>query len=164
MNPSKNVKVVAKGEREIVMTRSFQANRELVFDCFTKPELLKRWLFGPDGWILSVCEVDLRIGGKYRYVWKLEKTGTEMGAGGVYKKIDKPELLVCTEKFDETWYPGEALLTNEFVPEGNRTNLIVTILYESKEGRDTVLKSPMEGGVEQSYNRLANLLDTISIS
>ncbi|MGH9367901.1 MAG: SRPBCC domain-containing protein, partial [Thermoanaerobaculia bacterium] len=73
------LKVTAPTEREIVMTRVFDAPRELVFDAHTKPELVKRWLLGPDGWSMPVCEIDLRVGGKYRYLWRCDRDGTEMG-------------------------------------------------------------------------------------
>lgn len=155
------LKVEAKGDREIVMTREFNAGKDLVFDCFTKPELIKRWLYGPDGWSLDVCTVDLKVGGKYRYVWKYLKDGSTMGAGGTYREISGPDKLVQTESFDESWYPGEALLTTTFVEKSGRTYITINILYETKEGRDTVIKSPMEGGASQSYNRLETLLNSL---
>ena len=99
------LQVSTRGEREIVMTRAFAAPRTLVFDAFTKPELVKRWLLGPDGWSLPVCEIDLRVGGTYRYVWR-HTNGQEMGMGGVYREIVVPERIVSTEKFDQSWYPG----------------------------------------------------------
>src|SRR5690606_13837593 len=102
------LKITAQGEREIVMTRVFEAPRHLVFDAFTKPELLKRWLLGPDGWTMPVCEVDLRVGGAYRFVWR-GRDGTEMGVRGVYREVVPPERIVHTETFDQAWYPGEAL-------------------------------------------------------
>ncbi len=69
---AKNVmKLVTQGDREIVCTRTFDAPRQIVFEAMTKPELMKRWFCGPDGWTLDVCEVDLRVGGKYRYVWRM---------------------------------------------------------------------------------------------
>ena len=146
-------------DREIVMTRAFDAPRQLVFDAFTKPELVKQWLLGPDGWSMPVCEIDLKVGGKYRYVWRRDKDGTEMGMGGVYREIVAPERLVATEKFDQSWYPGEAVGTFVLVEQGGRTTLTQTILYESREARDGVLKSQMEKGVVASYDRLAELLE-----
>ena len=101
-----NLKVTMHSDREIVMTRDFDAPRSLVFEAYTKPELLKRWLFGPDGWSFAVCEIDLKVGGKYRYVWR-HSDGPEMGMGGVYREIVPPERLVCTELFDEDWTGGE---------------------------------------------------------
>jgi uncharacterized protein YndB with AHSA1/START domain len=159
MNKSPHLKVEARGEREIVMTRTFNAPRKLVFEAFTRPDLLKRWLFGPDDWSLPVCEVDLRIGGKYRYVWRSSKDGQEMGAGGVYREIVAPERIVATERFDEAWYEGEALLTFTFTERDAKTLLTQTILYESRGARDAVLKSDMETGLGMSYDRLAQMVE-----
>jgi len=149
------------GDREIVITRAFDAPRKLVFDAFTKPELVKQWLLGPDGWSMPVCEIDLKVGGKYRYVWRRDKDGTEMGMGGGYREIVAPERVVATEKFDQSWYPGEAVGTFVLVEQGGRTTLTQTILYESREARDGVLKSGMEKGVVASYDRLAKLLEKV---
>jgi uncharacterized protein YndB with AHSA1/START domain len=152
------LKVAANGEREIVMTRIFQAPRNLVFEAMTRPELLRRWLLGPDGWSMPVCEIDLRVGGKYRYVWRDIASGHEMGMGGVYKEIVAPERVVATEKFDQAWYAGEAIGTLVLTEEGGKTTLTQTIVYESRATRDAVLKSPMESGVAASYNRLEQIL------
>ena len=157
MTNSGTLKVTANGDREIVMTRVFDAPRRLVFDAHTKPELVKQWLLGPPGWSMPVCEIDLRVGGKYRYVWRNTK-GTEMGMGGVYREIVVPERIVNTEKFDESWYPGEAVDTLVLVEQGGKTTLTQTMLLVSREARDAVLKSGMESGVAASYDRLAELL------
>jgi uncharacterized protein YndB with AHSA1/START domain len=154
---SETVKVVAAGEREIIITRSFNAPRHLVFDAHTKPELVQRWLLGPPGWTMPVCEIDLRVGGKYRYVWR-DKDGNDMGMGGVYQEIVRPERLVATERFDQPWYPGEALDTSTFVEEEGRTTLTLTVLYESREAREAVLRSPMEQGLAVGFARLEELL------
>jgi uncharacterized protein YndB with AHSA1/START domain len=156
MNP-KTLTLTTRGDREIVMTRVFDAPRTLVFDAWTKPELLKRWLHGPEGWSLPVCEIDLRVGGSFRYLWR-HTNGNEMGMRGVYREIIAPERIVATEKFDEPWYPGEAVGTIVFQERDGQTTLTQTLLYESRAARDGVLKSPMEGGVAQSYNPLAELL------
>jgi uncharacterized protein YndB with AHSA1/START domain len=150
--------VAAAGEREIVMTRAFDAPRRLVFDAFTKPELVRRWLLGPDGWSMPVCEIDLKVGGRYRFVWRRDADGSEMGMGGAYREIVIPERIVNTEKFDESWYPGEAVGTVVFSEEGGRTTVTQTVRYESREARDGVLKSPMESGVAVSYDRLESIL------
>ena len=157
-NPG-NLKLTTHGDREIVITRAFDAPRKLVFDAFTKPELVKQWLLGPDGWSMPVCEIDLKVGGKYRYVWRRDKDGTEMGMGGVYREIVAPERIVATEKFDQSWYPGEALGTFVLIEQAGKTTLTETILYESREARDGVLKSGMEKGIVASYDRLASLLE-----
>jgi uncharacterized protein YndB with AHSA1/START domain len=140
-------------DREIQVTRDFHAPRQLVFDAFTKPDLVRRWLLGPDGWTMPVCEIDLKVGGSYRYVWR--KAGVkDMGMGGVFREIAAPERIVATEKFDEPWYSGDALGTTEFVDGGDITKIRVTILYESKEARDTAQRSGMEHGMAASYHRL----------
>ena len=159
MNNPGNLKLTTRGDREIVITRAFDAPRKLVFDALTKPELVKQWLLGPDGWSMPVCEIDLKVGGKYRYVWRRDKDGTEMGMGGVYRDIVAPERIVATEKFDQSWYPGEAVGTSVLTEQGGKTTLTQTILYESREARDGVLKSGMEKGVVASYDRLAKLLE-----
>jgi uncharacterized protein YndB with AHSA1/START domain len=158
MMATSSLKVEASGEREIVMTRVFDAPRDLVWKAFTQPELIRQWLLGPPGWTMPVCEVDLRVGGRYRYVWRSDRDGTEMGMGGVIRELVPPERMVSTEKFDQPWYPGEAVGTIEFAEQGGKTTLTQTIFYESRAARDTVLKSPMETGVAASYDRLANLL------
>jgi uncharacterized protein YndB with AHSA1/START domain len=154
--------ITAHGEREIVITRVFEAPRRLVFEAYTRPELVKRWLLGPDGWSLPVCEIDLRVGGNYRYVWKNDADGREMGMGGVYREVFPPERIVAAEKFDDAWYPGEAVVSIVLVENGGRTTLTQTILYDSRETRDAVLKSPMQYGLTQSYDRLAKVLLTVS--
>ena len=110
MSPTGTLKVTTPTDREIAMTRVFDAPRNLVFEAYTKPELVKRWLGVHAGWSLAVCEIDLRVGGAYRYVWR-GPDGTEMGMGGVYREIVPPERIVATETFDQSWYPGEAVST-----------------------------------------------------
>jgi uncharacterized protein YndB with AHSA1/START domain len=154
MNAAATLKVTTPTDREIAMTRVFNAPRRLVFDALSKPELLKQWMLGPPGWSMPVCEIDLRVGGTYRYVWRREN-GKEMGVSGVFRE---PERLVVTEKFDDSWYSGEALITNLLVEEENKTTLVITMQYESREARDGVLKSAMDQGVAASYDRLAELL------
>ena len=151
------LQIEARGDREIVMTRAFDAPRQLVFDAFTKPDLLRQWLLGPPGWSMPVCEIDFRVGGRYRYVW-VSSDGAEMGMGGVYKEIVVPERIVATERFDQSWYPGEGLGTVVLIEQAGRTTLTQTLLYESREARDMVLRSPMERGVSMSYDRMEQML------
>jgi uncharacterized protein YndB with AHSA1/START domain len=151
------LKITTPSDREIAMTRTFDAPRSMVFDAWTRPELIRRWLGALEGWKFVVCEVDLKVGGKYRYAWR-GPGGEEMAMGGVYREIVRPERLVCTEKFDEPWYPGDAVDTAVFVEKGGKTTVTQTVMYASKEARDGVLKSPMESGVALSYDKLAELL------
>ena len=147
---------------EIQIERDFNAPRELVFEAFTKPELVSRWLLGPDGWTMPVCEIDLRVGGLYRYLWR--KGSIDMGMGGVFREIVHPEKLVATEKFDNSWYPGEALDTTVFEELGAVTRMTLTVRYESKEARDTASGSGMEHGMIAGYNRLETLLSTMALA
>ena len=150
------LKVTTPSEREIAMTRVFDAPRSMVFDAWTKPELLKRWLVRGD-WTFAVCEVDLRVGGKYRFVWR-GPNGMEMGMGGVYREVVRPERIVATELFDTPWYPGEAVGTTAFVEHGGKTTVTTTVLYATREARDGVLASPMERGIAENYNKLDGVL------
>jgi uncharacterized protein YndB with AHSA1/START domain len=109
---------------------------------------------------MPVCEIDLRVGGRYRYAWRNTANGQEMGMGGEYREVAAPEHAVATEKFDQAWYPGEAIITVLLTEQDGSTTLTQSVTYQSAEGRDGVLKSGMEGGVAASYDRLANLLTT----
>lgn len=156
------LKITPKGDRELVITRDFAAPRRLVFDAYTKPELIRRWLGALEGWAFHVCDVDLRVGGTYRWVWKRVKDGYLMGMGGVYREIKAPARLVCTEKFDDAWYPGEALCTLELAEKAGRTTLTQTMTYESPEALKAVLASPMESGLKTGMDRLDEVLKTLS--
>ena len=150
--------ITTPSDREIAMTRVFNAPRRLVFDALTKPELVKQWLLGPPGWSMPVCDIDLKVGGTYRYVWKRDSDGSEMSSGGVLREIIAPDRIVATEKFEQPWYPGESMVTSTLVEHQGKTTLTMTVLYDSRETRDMVLKSGMDSGVAASYDRLAKLL------
>jgi uncharacterized protein YndB with AHSA1/START domain len=150
--------ITKAGDRDLVMTREFDAPRKLVYDAHTKPDLVRQWLLGPPGWTMPVCDMDVRVGGTYRWVWRKETGGSEMGMGGVYREVKAPERLVSTERFDEAWYPGESLNTLVLIEQGGRTTLTQTMRYESPAAREAVIKSGMEKGVEASYDRLADVL------
>jgi uncharacterized protein YndB with AHSA1/START domain len=152
-----NLTVTTTGDREIVLTRTFDAPRHLVFEAMTRPELVKRWLAGPPGWQMTVCEIDLRVGGRYRYAWRME-SGAEMGMGGEFREIAAPERIVQTEVFDQAWYPGEAIGTLLLKERAGKTELELRVRYESAEALQAVLKTPMDEGVAASYDRLAELL------
>jgi uncharacterized protein YndB with AHSA1/START domain len=154
MTNQRTLTVTTPSDREIAMTRVFNAPRHLVYEAHTKPELLKRWLGAFGDWSLAECEIDLRVGGALRYVWRNKVNGTTMGLSGVYREIVPNERLVSTEQFDDPWYEGEAVGTLTLVEENGRTTLTNTVRYASKEVRDNVLKSGMESGVEASYNAL----------
>jgi len=153
-----NFAVRTAGDLEIVMTRDFEAARELVFDAFTKPELVRRWLLGPDGWSMPVCEIDLRPGGAYRYVWRKDGSNQEMALGGVFREIVRPERIVHSERFEQPWYPGDAVVTTAFDQHAGTTTVTMTIRYDSRKTRDMALQSGMDTGVARSYERLGEIL------
>src|SRR3712207_429687 len=157
MTTTTGLHVTTPSDRGIAMTRVFDAPRRLVFDAWTRPELVRRWLGVVGGWTFVVCEIDLRVGGEYRFVWR-GPDGAKLGMRGVYREIVPPERLVTTEAFDQSWYPGEALVTTVFVEERGRTTITTTVLYESREARDVVLRSPMERGVAEGYDKLETVL------
>jgi uncharacterized protein YndB with AHSA1/START domain len=159
MNDTGRLSITTPSDREIAMTRVFDAPRRLVYDAYTKPELLTRWLGVFGGWSLAVCEIDLKVGGRYRWVWR-RSTGTEMGVRGVYLEVVPSERIVSTEQFDDPWYEGEGIVTVAFVEHGTQTTLTQTMRYASKDVRDAVLRSPMEHGVTASFDKLAELLAT----
>jgi uncharacterized protein YndB with AHSA1/START domain len=146
--------VTTPTDREVVLTRVFDAPRQMVFDAFSKPELLKRW-FGPRGWSLVVCEVDFRVGGGFRFVLR-GPDGKDMGMRGTYREIAPPHRSVHMESFDD--FPGESQVTAVFEEQGGKTTMTATVLYPSKEVRDAVIQSGMEHGAAESYDRLAELL------
>ena len=152
------LEVTTPSDREIVMTRILNAPRNLVFDAFTKPELIRRWLLGPDGWSMPTCEVDFREGGSFRYVWRNDDDGQQFGLHGVFREIRPVQRIVHAENFDEPWYPGDAIVTTDFTENDGATTVTMTILYETRDVRDMAIQSGMEKGVARSYERLADLL------
>jgi uncharacterized protein YndB with AHSA1/START domain len=158
MKNTGGLKVTTPSEREITLTRIFDAPRGLVFDAMTKPELLKRW-FGPRGYSLAVCDVDLKVGGRWRFVLR-GPDGADMGMSGVYREIASPERLVSTEAFDE--YPGEALATIVLVEDGGKTTFTNTLLYPSRAIRDIVINTGMEHGAAESYDKLDEHLASVA--
>ena len=146
--------VTTRGDNELVITRHFNAPRQMVFDAHTRPELIKRWMTGPENWTLPVCEIDLKEGGKGRYVWHNTENGADMGMTATYREIDIPHRIVHEEMFDEDWTGGGTEITTTFEEDGEGTRMEMVIRCKSKEARDMILKSPMSDGMEQGYARL----------
>lgn len=151
---SRKLMVTLASDQEVVLTRVFDAPRRMVFEALTQPLHLRHW-YGRHGWTLAVCEVDLRVGGAWRYVLQ-GPHGRRMGMRGVYREITPPERLVSTESFDD--YPGETQNTLTLVEKDGRTTLTVRVIYESQEIRDAVLRSGMEDGAGETFDRLAEHL------
>jgi uncharacterized protein YndB with AHSA1/START domain len=157
MTTSASVQVTTPSDREIMLTRVFDAPRSLVFDCYTKPDLLKRWLTGPFGWLLAQCDNDARVGGAFHWVWRGPE-GLEMSVRGVHREVVRPERIVRTELFDKDWTGGETLASLVLTEQGGKTTVTTTVLYSSPTARDGVLKSGMAQGVAANNDSLAALL------
>jgi uncharacterized protein YndB with AHSA1/START domain len=155
------LEVTTPSDREIAMTRVFDAPRDLVFEVFTQPEHIRHW-WGFRTSEMIRCEADVRPGGAWRYVTR-EQDGSETPFKGVYQEVTPPERLVYTEIYDvEPFNLGDpAVTTVTFLEEGGRTTLTAVTLFPSREIRDGVLQSGMETGAAESYDRLAERLATL---
>lgn len=138
-------------DTEIEVTRVVDAPRELVFDCWTKPEHITQWMLGPPGWTMSVCEVDLRAGGSWHFVWRAED-GSELEMRGVYQEVAPPGRLVATESWGGDW--PETLNSVIFSDEDGKTLVTSTMRYPSKAARDAALATGMKEGMGMSFDRL----------
>jgi uncharacterized protein YndB with AHSA1/START domain len=151
--------VDAAGDRAIVMIRAVAVPRALVFEAFTKPELLARWV-GHRDWTMPICEVDLRVGGKWRYVLR-GPDGASLGLKGVYQELLPPERLVTTERFDEWRIGVETVNTLTLAERYGVTTINWHVLYPTREVRDSVLEVNSEGDPDESFDRLEELLATM---
>jgi uncharacterized protein YndB with AHSA1/START domain len=158
MNDNKTVHLATPTDREVVMTRVFDAPRHLVFEAWTNPKHLPQWMLGPPGWTMPVCEIDLRVGGEWHFEWR-RSDGTEMGMRGTYKEIKPPERLVSTERWGADW--PETVNTVTLTEVDGKTTMTLAILYPSKEARDAALKTGMKQGMTLSFTRLEEYLATM---
>jgi uncharacterized protein YndB with AHSA1/START domain len=156
--------VEVSGDREIVITRDFNAPRTLVWDSMAKPELLKRWLLGPPGWDMTTCEDEQVVGGTFLWEW-VGPEGVGMKMTGVYREIVPPVRCVRTERFESNCFPqmGEQLATLVLTDKGDKTTLTLTVLYPSREARDGALAGGMDKGLAAGYDRLDEILETVSV-
>lgn len=155
MKNTGTLSVTLAGECEIALNRVFRAPRKLVYEAFSEPEILRRW-FGPRGWSLAVCEIDRRPGGGFRFVLQTPD-GRRLGMRGVFRELDPPARSVHVESFDD--FPGESEVSVSFTERNGETTLVASIRYPSREARDAALRSGMEHGAAESYDRLAALLE-----
>jgi len=144
---------------EIVITRVVDAPRRLVFEAWTNPAHIPQWLLGPEGWTMPVCEMDLRPGGSWRYVWR-KSGGSEMEMTGVVLEVVPPERLVTTERWGPDW--PETVNTLVLTESRGRTTITLTARYPTKEARDAALETGMLDGVNQSFVRLDAVLRTLA--
>jgi uncharacterized protein YndB with AHSA1/START domain len=152
--------VTTPTDREIVVTRVFNAPRNLVFDAWTNPKYVPHWMLGPDGWTMPVCEIDLRPGGLWHFVWR-HSNGKEMEMRGEYREVQPPERVVSSESWGPDW--PETLNTAVFSEHAGKTTATIVLLYASKEARDAALKTGMKQGMALSYDRLENYLLSLTV-
>ena len=150
--------VTLPSDTEILITRTFDAPADLVFKAYTTPDLVRRWWgFETSEWV--TCDIDLRVGGTWRFVTK-EANGMEVGFHGEYREIDRPHRLVATEAFEGVPDPdaNAALNILTLAESDGATTLSLLCRYPDQQTRDMVVASGMEGGLQVSYNRLEDLV------
>lgn len=155
---AKTVEVTTPGDNQVVVKRKFDAPLSLVWRCYTEPELVKRWLLGPPGWSMPVCEMDLRPGGKYRYRWRNDADGSEFGFVGTFKDIETEKRITHTETPEDAPEMGESFNEIEFNALGDMSELVMTMTYENAEVRESVLATGMTDGMGMSFEMLDKLL------
>lgn len=148
--------ITLPSDREIQVTRTFAAPADLVFDCWTIPALIRRWL-GPAEWVFVTCEFDARIGGKWRFVTR-GPNGFEMGSSGEVLELTRPTWIKTNEIYDMDWTGGQTINTNAFTERDGVTTSVLTVLYSSTEARDGARATPMADGMEAGFRRLDELL------
>lgn len=155
---ARTLKITTPSEREIELTRVFDAPRPMVWQALTRPELLRRW-YGPHGYRLVECEIDLRVGGSWRYVVRAPDD-SDMELQGTYREISSPARLVQTETNNDCDAAAgiQGLTTIELTETNGRTMLTSRSRYSSRQARDAVLNSGMDRGVSQAYDRLNTML------
>ena len=155
MNPTTTPGTVfsTPSDREVAWTRSFAAPRERVFRALTEPEHLQRWMLGPDGWTMPICEMDLRVGGGWRCVWR-NGDGEEFEMHGVFREIERPARVSYTESMG----PSAALQTIVLTEAGGITTMVSSLLYGSQAERDAAIATGMEKGAAQSYDRVTEIV------
>lgn len=148
-------------DREVKVMRSFRAPRALVYRAYTEPKLVMRWMLGPPGWSMPVCEMDVRVGGKFRWRWRNDEDGKEFGFHGVFRDVRPETRLSHTEVFDPGdvgGEMGEAFVIVEFVEAAGATTLTTLIDFGSKAARDAAVATGMTDGMEMGYARLDDIL------
>jgi uncharacterized protein YndB with AHSA1/START domain len=155
MKNAETLQISTPTDLEVVMTRVVDAPRRLVWEAWTSPEHVPHWMLGPEGWTMPVCEIDLRPGGTWHFVWR-KTNGTEMDMRGSYTEVAPPERLVSTEKWGPEW--PETVNTLTLLEKDGQTTIRQTILYPSKDARDAALKTGMAEGASQSLDRLEKYL------
>ncbi|MDQ3365238.1 MAG: SRPBCC family protein [Myxococcota bacterium] len=157
---SRKLEVTLPSPTEIRYRRGFDAPKHLVFEALTKPEHVRRWWCCMDGYTMPVCEIDLRVGGHWRYVM-VGEDGGEVAFHGVYTKIDAPDRLDHTEIF-EPFPDVESTITATFVERDGQTHYEALQVFPNQEARDGVIASGMEVGADIAYDRLEGIAQELA--
>lgn len=150
-------------DTEVRVTRDFAAPRKLVWEAHTQPKLVKRWMLGPPGWSMPVCDMDVRPGGKYAWRWQSDENGAEFGFFGEFTAVDAPGKLAHSQYYDPGNMPVDmdtakpAIITTTFTEEDGVTTLVSLMDFGSKEARDMAVSTGMTDGMEMGYQRLDTL-------
>lgn len=149
-------------DSEVKVMRQFKAPLDLVYKAYTTPALMQRWLVGYAGWSMPVCEMDLRVGGQYRWRWRNNESEQEFGFTGVFREVIAGKKYVHTQVYDPGTFGGdmgeESIITVEFAEKNGHTILTCTLDYKTKESRDTAMSTGMTDGMETNYQLLDKLL------
>lgn len=158
--------VALPSDLEVRVTRQFNAPRQLVYDAHTRPELVKQWMVGYPGWDLTMCEMDVRVGGQYKWRWRNQEDGTQFGFYGTFTEVNAPSRLMHDEYYD----PGEVgdwgsmpvgdpcIVTLDLSEQDGVTTLVCNMKFASKEARDGAVATGMTDGMEYNYGRLDEVL------
>lgn len=152
----KPLTITTPGDRQIVVVRQFDAPRDLVFLCYSRADLMRRWYGMPD-WTMTVCEIDFRVGGQWRFVSR-SPDGFELGSRGVYTSIEPTSRIEQTEIYDQDWTGGETQLVLELSETAGVTTTTLTVTYATPEARAGAAATPMAQGMEIGYQRLDRAL------
>jgi uncharacterized protein YndB with AHSA1/START domain len=156
MSVGAKLTVTLPGDCEVRMTRPFDALRQRVYEAYTRPDLLKRWL-GPEGFEFTICDNDVTVGGRYRWLWR-NAQGHELGMRGEYLKIVRPEEIVRSEIFEQSSNLIETIGRLRLTEQDGRTLAITDVLFPTRESRDAALAAGMDKGVAASFERLDFML------
>ncbi|MGB2589261.1 MAG: SRPBCC family protein [Candidatus Acidiferrum sp.] len=161
MSQAETLQITTPTDREILITRVFDAPRRPIFEAWTNSKQVPHWMLGPEGWTMPVCEIDLRPGGAWHFIWH-HQNGEKMEMHGEYREIKPPERLVSTECWGGDW--PETLNTLVLTEENDKTTAALTILYPSKKARDAGLECGMKDGMVPTFSRLDALLRSMQSS
>lgn len=160
-----SAEVTLPSDREVRVTRSFNAPRHLVWAAHTSPDLVPKWQ-GYDGWEMPVCDMDVRVGGTYKWLWRNRDDGKQFGFFGTFTEVDVPSKLVHAQYYDPgdmdfAMPAGDPCIVSLELSEANGiTTLICNLTFASKEARDDAVSTGMTDGMEHSYTRLEDLFSS----